>query len=104
MRCHMLDVQGRRVAKGDYRVGEAVSTLRTLLLIAHHRECTEGKETQDRQGKRYGNGLRCRMEMILQELFAIGGTHLARFATVKSKASHPKPVCCSPECSRKAVC
>ena len=50
--------------------------LRALLLIAHHRECIEGKETQDRQGERCGDGLRCRnyrSEVILQELLAIGG-------------------------------
>ena len=46
------------------------------ILIAHHRERTEGKETQDWQGERCGDGLRCRnyrSEVILQELLAIGG-------------------------------
>ena len=47
MRCHVRDVPRRRVAKGDHHVGmgEAISTLHALLLIAHHRERTEGKET-----------------------------------------------------------
>ena len=59
-------------------MGEAVSTSHALLLIliAHHREQAEGQETQDWQGKRCGDGLRChnyRSEVILQELLAIGG-------------------------------
>ena len=52
-------------------MGEAVSTSRALLLIVHHRERTKDKETQDRQGKRCGDGLRYRnyrSEVILQEL------------------------------------
>ena len=57
-------------------MGEAVSTSRTLLLRAHHGEHTEGKETQDQQGERCGDGLSSRNYrpgMILQELLTIGG-------------------------------
>ena len=59
-------------------MGEGVSTSRALLLIVHHRERTEGKETQDRQGERCGDGLRYRnyrSEVILQELLAAIGGH-----------------------------
>ena len=69
-------------------MGEAVSTSRALLLIAHHKYRTEGQETQDRQGERCGDGLRCRnfrLEVILQELLAIGGHFW-----LKSKASRPR--------------
>ena len=88
-------------------MGEAVSTSRALLLIAHHRERTEGKETQDRQGERCDDGLRYRnyrSEVILQELLAAQiGALLARPATVKSKVSRPKIDCCSPDYYRTAV-
>ena len=79
MRRHVCVVQGRRVAKGDYRawVRRLVRHAHFYcILIVHHRERTEGKETQDRQGERCGDGLRCRnyrSEVILQELLAIGG-------------------------------
>ena len=69
----------RRVAKGDYRawVWRLVRHAHFYcILIAHHREHTEGKETQDRQGEQCGDGLRCRnyrSEVILQEFLAIGG-------------------------------
>ena len=64
------------MAMGDYRawVRRLVRHAHFYcILIAHHRERTEGKKTQDRQGKRRSDGLRCRNYMILQELLAIGG-------------------------------
>ena len=50
MRHHVRVVQGRRVAKGDYRVWVRWLVCHAhfyCILIAHHRERTEGKETQD---------------------------------------------------------
>ena len=69
------------MAKGDYRtwVRRLVRHVHFYcILIAHHRERTEGKETQDRQGERCGDGLRYRnyrLEVILQELLAAIGGH-----------------------------
>ena len=51
MQCHVRVVQGRRVVKGDYCAWVRRLVRHThfyCILIAHHRERTEGKETQDR--------------------------------------------------------
>ena len=83
-------------------MGEAVSIPRALVLIAHHRERTEGKETQDRRGERCDNGLSIGSDFTRASR-CYWRAFLARPATVKSKVSRPKIDCCSPDCSKTAV-